>query len=385
MAAASQKPRVLHVLGSLGLGGIETWLMHMLRRQDAFEVTHELLLTQDEAGAYEEEARRLGIAIHKIPLGEGRLGWFRKFRTLLIEQGPFRCVHCHDEPAFTALALTIARSAGVPSRIAHSHSARSRGKDYPLARRAARLAAIPLVRSAATRCLGISEDALEEIAGPDRLRDERASILFYGFDFSRFRGAGERAAALRAKLALPPGARIVGNVARFFPVKNHRLLIDAFGRCREQVADAHLVLVGTGPLRGELEAQVAERRLQEWVHLAGTTDDVPAFMAMFDLFVLPSYSEGLGIVCVEAQAAGTRLLASDTIPSEAFVIEGAAETLPPDADEVRWGAAMARLLGMPDPRCEWAWLQQVEQGRFGIRRCIDALNAIYASEPGSGH
>jgi glycosyltransferase involved in cell wall biosynthesis len=376
----AQRPRVLHVLGSLGKGGIETWLMHMLRHRHRFEVQHELLLTGRQVGAYEAEALRLGIRIHKIPLRDGRLAWFAKFRKLLLEEGPFLTVHSHDEPAFSALVLAAAKSTGVSSRIAHSHSARSGGADYPLVRKVARLVAIRLIRRVATRCLGTSEDALVEVAGRDWRRSNKASILICGFDFSQFTKAQERASALRVRLGVPQSARIVGNVARFVPVKNHRLLIDAYEHCRDEVPEAHLVLVGAGPLRPELEARVRERGLGDVVHFVGTTDDVPSFMAMFDLFVLPSYSEGLGIVCVEAQAAGTPLLASDMVPSEAFVVREAVETLPPDADETVWGAAMARLLRVPNRSPPGQWLRQVEHGRFGIERCIAELNALYRAE-----
>ncbi|QAY78467.1 glycosyltransferase [Sphingosinicella sp. BN140058] len=376
------RPRVLHVLGSLHWGGIETWLMHIVRHQHRFDVRHELLLTETRTGAYEGEARRLGIPIHKIPLRNGRVAWFGKFSRFLREDGPFLAVHAHDDPPFTALLLTTAKRAGVPIRIAHSHSARSRGEDYPLSRRLLRLAAIPLAKAVATRLVGISEDALAEIAGAHWRSRDRASLLFYGFDFGRFRGAAERGTALRRRLALPPNARIVGNVARFSPVKNHDLLLRAFAICRGQCPDAHLVLVGAGPLQEALESLADTLGIRSSVLFAGTSDDVPAFMAMFDLFVLPSFSEGLGIVCIEAQAAGTRLLVSDTTPAEALVVPGASETLDPGAPAPIWGAAMARLVGMPPPEAApEAWLDELERGRFGLDRCIAELAALYLPHP----
>jgi glycosyltransferase involved in cell wall biosynthesis len=267
-------------------------------------------------------------------------------------------------------------------RIAHSHSARSRGEDYSWAARLFRLAAIPLIARVATRRIGISEDALIEIAGRRWRRAGNASILFYGFDFSRFAQAGARAAALRADLALPAEARIVGNVGRFFPVKNHRLLLHAFAICRHHCPEAQLVMVGAGPLRPELQATVSSLALSDAVHFAGTSDDVPAFMALFDLFVLPSFSEGLGIVCVEAQAAGTPLLVSNTIPAEALVVDGAAETLDPGAEARDWGSAMARLLKRPAPTAPPGdWLHQVARGRFGLDRCLAELGALYRVKP----
>ena len=102
---------------------------------------------------------------------------------------------------------------------------------------------------------------------------------------------------------------------------------------------------------------------------------------LFDLFALPSFSEGLGIVVVEAQAAGTRALVSETTPAEAAVVPGAVEVLPLSAGAEAWGEAMARLLKLPRPDAA-DWLDKVEASRFGIRRCIDELDSIYRSELG---
>lgn len=373
------RPRVLHALGSLALGGIETWLMHMLRHQQEFSVRHELLLTRNHVGPYEAEARALGIPIHRLPLSDGKLGWFGRFRRLLADKGPFAAIHSHAAPHLAAPLLEVARRSGVPVRIAHSHSARSRGDEYPLRYRLARRIAVPWLRHTATRRIGITDLAIEEIAGKDWREDPDSSVLIYGFDFDSYRDSGYRALALRRELGIPRQAPVVGSIARFMPVKNHKLLVEAFAICASQVPGSRLVLVGEGPLRQSVEQQVRDLGLAERVLFPGTTEDVPDYMAMFDLFALPSFSEGLGIVVVEAQAAGTRALVSETTPAEASVVAGAVEVLPLAAGAKGWGEAMARLLGMA-PQGAAGWLDRVERSRFGIRRCIDELDSIYRSE-----
>lgn len=374
-----ERPRVLHVVGSLTLGGIETWLMHMLRNQDRFDVRHEVLVTKEEPGAYEPEARTMGIPIHTLPLRGNKTRWFSGFKALLRDEGPFAAVHSHGTPHFTAPVLAAAQAANVPIRIAHSHSARSQGSDYPLKYRLARRVAMLWLRRIATRRIGITEPAVAEIAGRNWRQDPLASVLIYGFDFGRNIGAGERAGALRRKVGIAEGALVVGSVARLDPVKNHAFLLKAFAVCAEKLPHARLVLVGTGPLKARISAQAEALGLADQILFAGTTGDVPAYMAMFDLFALPSFSEGLGIVCVEAQAAGTRCLVSETTPAEASVVPGGVEFLSLAAGAARWGEAMERLLKLPSPDSA-DWLQQVEQSKFGIRRCIDELNGIYLSE-----
>ena len=115
----------------------------------------------------------------------------------------------------------------------------------------------------------------------------------------------------------------------------------------------------------------------------GTSADVPAFMAMFDLFVLPSFNEGLGIVCLEAQAAGTRALVSDVVPEEVRIVPGAVESLPLDAGAQAWGDAIVAMTGLPRADAE-DWRAQVEASRFGIGRCVRELNHIYLEAMDAG-
>lgn len=374
----AQKPRVLHVVGSLALGGIETWLMHMLRHQDQFEVEHELLLLKENAGPYEAEVRDLGIPINRITIENSKLEWPWLFTSFLRKEGPFLAVHAHCTPHFNAVALMAARIAGVPLRIAHSHEARTRGQDCPTKQRIGTALAKPILRYAATRRIGISEAAIEEIAGTRWTEQRGTMILHYGFDFDAYRGAAERAQKLRARFGIPPTGKVVGTVARFDLVKNHKFLVDAFAHCHASKPTTHLVLVGEGALKTQVERQVAELGLQECVHFAGATQDIAAFMAMFDLFVLPSHSEGLGIVCVEAQAAGTPSIVSTGFPPEVVIIPEGVDLEPISSGPDDWGDKICLALEQAKPDAS-AWLERVEASRFGLQRCVSELDMIYAA------
>lgn len=382
-ASPTAKPRVLHILASLSLGGVETWLMHMLRHHHSFSVDHEILLTRADTGEYEEEARRLGIKIYKLPIGTGKLAWLRSFRNFLRANGPFAAVHSHVY-LFSAPLLGAAKKAKVPVRIGHCHAARSRGSDHQTIRHKLRRGiAIRWLKRVATRKIGISEAAIEEIAGREWSSGATNTVLLYGFDFSRFHGVVDRAKALRDKLGISADAPVVGHVGRFEPVKNHAFLIDAFAAALAAVPDAQLVLVGDGPARKEVLTKVQALKIADRVHFPGTTDDVAAYMRMFDLFVLPSFSEGLGIVVVEAQAAGTQVIVSDAVASEVGIIEHAVEFLPLSAGADMWGRSIAKKV-QSRPSHSDDWLEEVERSSFGIERCIRDLDALYRAEIARG-
>jgi glycosyltransferase involved in cell wall biosynthesis len=372
---------VLHVLKSLPLGGIETWLMHVFRHDSDSIVQHELLLMVEEPAAYEAEARAIGVKIHKLPHKGSWARWFADLRRFLKQAGPFDAVHSHPSRVGGAILATAAL-AGVPSRISHQHDARSAGPDFRSVReRLLRRGTMLVTALAATRRIGITQAAIEDIAGKGWRQKPDCSVLLYGFDYSSFRGAAERAAELRARLELAPGAQIIGHVGRFAPVKNHAFLLKIIAKMAEADPTVRLVMVGQGALESEVRRLAEELGIGDLVRFAGGTTDIAPFMALFDLFLFPSFSEGLGIVCVEAQAAGTRVLASDTVPREAAVVPGAVEFLPLDLDEAVWAERAARLLELPKPDPD-EWLKRVEQSPFGLQRCIADLHDIYREQLG---
>ena len=381
----ARDPIVMHVFGALTIGGIETWLLHVLRNSSNSRVRHELLLFKDDVGPYEAEVRGMGIPIHRLVFRRNPFRWFVEAFKFFRRRGRISVVHSHGPVHFAPIVLGAAKLAGVPSRIAHSHEAghiRSDRRNFRhWLRRTLGVAATRLV---ATRRLGISEPAIEHIAGRNWRRDPHSSVLFYGFDYSRNHGAPERARDLRGTLGIGMSSTVIGHVGRFDAVKNHAFLARSFAEFLKSAPDSVLVMVGAGTTRGEVEALCRDLQISDRVRFPGTTDDVPAYMAMFDLFVLPSFSEGLGIVCLEAQAAGTRSIISTGVARDVVVIPQAVSVLPIESGPGGWAKEMQRLTEQEKPDRE-QWRQAIEASAFGIRRCVCDLDAIYEAEIGRPH
>ncbi len=371
-----KRPRILHVLKWLPRGGIETWLVHVFRVSANGPFRHEIVLMQEEIGPYEAAVRSAGVIIHTLPMAN-KAAWFLDLYRFLKREGPFEVVHAHVDPIVSGPALVAAAAAGVPVRIIHNHSARSEGVDSRTWRRRVRRSVGRAVSMrASTHALGISEMAMADLAGKDWDRRDDCRILLYGFDYSGFRGAADRAKRLRTELDIPQDALVVGHVGRFDPVKNHEFLLECFARWHESQPDGMLVLIGRGPLEEACRQHAARLGIADHVRFAGGTDDIPAFMAMFDIFVLTSFSEGLGIVLLEAQAGGCPVLMPDNMPHEVVVVGEGVAQLPLNAGIDRWAAAMTDILSgsKPDPD---EWLQKVENSAFGMSRCVAELESFY--------
>jgi glycosyltransferase involved in cell wall biosynthesis len=193
-----------------------------------------------------------------------------------------------------------------------------------------------------------------------------------GLDLSPFAQAYDRVET-RRQLQIPEHAWVVGHVGRMDDVKNHRLIIDTFAKTLPQAENAYLLLVGDGPLRGDIEYRAHELGVIDRVKFAGNRNDVPRILcAAVDAFVFPSKLEGLGIALIEAQAAGLPCLVSDVVPREADVVPELVTRL---SLSEPWAPTLLRTRN--DPRRQKQSLAQVLRSDFSIQQGIAALQCTY--------
>jgi len=312
-----QRPlRILHVVGRMQRGGVETWLMHVLRGIDRERFQMDFLVETTEPGAYDADARALGSNV--IPCLDSHNPWRyrRHFAQVLREHGPYEVIHSHEH-FFSGHLLRLAHAANVPIRIAHSHNDTS-GQEAQagLPRKAYVSLMKRWIARYATGGIAVSRNAAVDLFGTDWQRRPQHWLLPCGIDLTPFTSPIDQR-AIRAEFGVPADAFVIGHVGRFVEQKNHSFLIDIFAAVAKRQPNARLLLVGEGPLRPEIEARVARAGLTAQVIFAGGRNDVPRLMrGTMDLFLLPSLYEGLPVVGIEAQAAALPFILSDTITRE---------------------------------------------------------------------
>ncbi|MCZ8133020.1 MAG: glycosyltransferase family 4 protein [Steroidobacteraceae bacterium] len=190
----------------------------------------------------------------------------------------------------------------------------------------------------------------------------------------------ERAAAVAAHPGLDSGVvPVVGFVGRLAAGKGVDTLLDAVARLRGDGQCVRTILVGEGPRRAALEARVRELALVDDVEFAGYVKDAQSAMQGFDVLVLPSHSEGMPMVVLEALAVGVPVVASDVGGCRDALDAGRLGVLmaPGSVDDCADG--IRRALGDETLRAEVrrsapAWVQ----ARFGVERMADLYEAAYA-------
>lgn len=371
--------RILHVVGGMNRAGVETWLMHILRHINRDRFQMDFLVHTDKPCVYGDEIRALGSKI--IPCLSPSNPWLyaRNFKQILRKHGPYDVVHSHIHH-FSGYVLWLAKQAGVPVRIAHSHIDSSPLEAKAGWRRRLYLAGMKtLINRNATLGLGCSHIANLDLFGHDREADFHSHILYYGIDLTPFQESIDTA-KVRTELDIPADAFVVGHVGRFQEQKNHRFLLEIFAEVAKREPQSYLLLVGEGPLRSSIEQQAFQMGLRNRIIFAGSRPDVYKLMlGAMDVFLFPSLCEGLGLVLIEAQAAGLPCLISDVIPEEADVVHPLIQRLSLLRPANVWSdaglAAQSKKLAIP--QCEA--LDIIAQSDFDIQTSLNKLSDFYTA------
>lgn len=331
--------RVAQIVGKMNGGGVEAVVMNYYRHIDRSKVQFDFLVDSDSTLIPREEIESLGGRVFEIPPYQHVVEYQRELQRLFKQEG-WKIVHSNIN-ALSVFPLRAAKKAGVPVRIAHSHSTSGKGE---YAKNALKAVLKTQSNRYPTHRFACSKFAGEWLFG----KVAHFEVVYNAIDLDRFCFNAEARAQARADLGLVGNQFAIGHVGRFTAQKNHAFLIDVFAEVAKRRDDAVLLLVGTGEAGASVKALVDERGLTDRVKFLGQRSDVNRLYQAFDAFVLPSLYEGLCLVGVEAQVAGLPCLFSDAITREVDVT-GESCFLPIDHSKA-WIEALSCLV--PRKRAE---------------------------------
>ena len=191
-----------------------------------------------------------------------------------------------------------------------------------------------------------------------------------GVNLGNFRRELYNKSEIRRKLGIAEDALLVGHVGRFHEQKNHELIIRVMNGLLKKEPNAHLLLIGSGPLQNKIEREIRELGLENNITILQNRNDVPELMAAMDVFFFPSRWEGFGNVMIEAQNMGMPCVVSDKIHPNVIVNENV-KALPLEASMDKWVEAI-----LNGQRCV------VSEGidKYDIINSVKTLENIYRDE-----
>jgi glycosyltransferase involved in cell wall biosynthesis len=375
--SAQVRIRILHSVGHLLRGGIEMWLYQMVQKLDCNRFEHHVLVRTDKEESFTEDFRKAGIRVLPCLNYNNPLKYASNLRRVVAQNGPYDILHVHGTNPNGLYALLLAKALGISNRIVHSHNdvrplLRGRGIIY----KSYVGLTLQCLRSFSDRGFAASVLAAESMFGTSWKTDRRWELLYCGVNFEPFRQPADP--NLRKSLGIAENAFVVGHVGRFHEQKNHEFIVRIAEQAVKSNTRVHFLFIGDGDLRTGIAAELKRKGLAENVTFVLDTLSVPKFMlSAMDCFVFPSRYEGLGLVAVEAQAAGLRCFISDRVPPEAVVDASLVEILRLEDSPELWAHA---ILNSKKKRARGRQhLEQFYSSQFNLERCVASLASTYES------
>lgn len=374
---AGRRGRVCCLLERWESGGIEAFLYNVLTRIDLTQVQVDIAAASLGKSVFAEQFERLGIHFFELSGSQRNVAEnHRRFR-LLLQERQYDVLHLNAFQGLSLAYLRLARKAGVPVRIAHSHNTALRKSLARPLKLAAHTWAKRRYTRDATALWACSRDAAEFLFSAQSLKRDGFRFIPNGIDTARFRYDPAVRESVRTELGLN-GTLVIGNIGRLCYQKNQAFLLEVLSEALKRNPDVCLLLVGEGEDRPLLLQKARHLGVSEKVLFYGLSPNVEQLLWAMDVFAFPSRFEGLGIAAIEAQAAGLPVLCSECVPSETNAA-GLFRRLPLSAGAERWAK---RLLEMPGRFPGGA--DAVRDAGFDIAGVARQIETYYLGRDGHG-
>lgn len=314
---AENKPiRVAQIIGKWLGGGVESVVMNYYRNIDRNKIQFDFICDNDSTNIPYAEIESLGGKVILISPYQKVIKYHKELKRVL-KDGNYKIVHSHIN-TLSVFSLFAAKCAGVPVRIAHSHSTTNKKeKSKNLMKQLLR----QFSKVFATDYMCCSELAGRWLFGDKEYDKGNVYLLNNAIDLDKFKYDEVVRKEKRKELNIDDDTLVIGHVGRFVEQKNHRFLIDIFNEVHKQNENSILLLVGQGPLMEKIKEKVKSLGIEDCVKFLGQRNDINELYQVMDLFLFPSLYEGLGMVAVEAQVSGLPCVVATEIPEIAKVTE----------------------------------------------------------------
>jgi glycosyltransferase involved in cell wall biosynthesis len=307
---------ILHFVDTLERGGLERVVfdLSLAQRKAGHQVYICCLFTR---GALANEIEDAGIPVYCLHKKDGPdlravlglAGLIRRLKTDI--------VHSHNQvPIYYAAVARLLCFRSI-RLVATRHNM---GSNDPSDRREGRFKVSIKITD---RVAFVSQAALDRFVQVGAVPADKSDVVLNCIPLDRYHVADAQSSRrAKALIGLPTSSILVGAVGRLVPVKNHRGLVEAIAPLFDEMKSLHLIIIGTGPLHAALETQARALGVSDRVHLLGERSDVQDVLPAFDVFAMPSESEGHSIALLEAMASGLAVVATAVGGNPEIVTDG---------------------------------------------------------------
>lgn len=305
--------RILQIIGKVAGGGVESCILNYYENIDHERFHFDFIMEGNPLPYFTETVGKYGGNIYVVTPYRENIFRYMKDIYRVIRLGHYDIIHSNMN-TMAGFSLLSAKLAGAKIRILHNHATANKGEGI---KTVLKYILRPAAKIFATQYCACSEQAAEWMYGKNWRK--KCHIIYNAIDTNKFKYNPIIRKQLRKKLQVYPTQLVVGHVGRLEYAKNHEFLIDVFCELLQWTPNAILLLIGDGALRDQLQKKVNTLKIQKQVRFLGIQKNVNDWLQAMDLFLFPSWYEGLGLAAIEAQVAGLPVFMSEYVPREAKI------------------------------------------------------------------
>jgi len=321
-----KKTHIMHITYDMRIGGTEMVIKNIIDgskeysvdgtsgQQSALETTPiemSVLCVESPLGPFAEDLQKDGITFFELNRQPGfDLNLIKQIRRT-IKNNNVDIIHCHQ---YTPWVYGVIAAAFTETKVIFTEH----GRFYPDSSTWKRKLINPLLNLFTDRVTTISKATKQALIEFENIPEKSIEVLYNGI--APLQVDQEKVQAIRAELSIPNDHTILGTIARFDPIKNHTMMLKAFSKALKQQPNITLIMVGDGNERANIEACIASLNIANNVILTGYKPKPENYLALMDIYLLSSLSEGTSMTLLEAMSLSKPCVVTDAGGNPEIVI-----------------------------------------------------------------
>lgn len=341
----SEPIRVLQAFITNDKGGLTGYIAQNYQYMDKTKIEFDFLTYDTDKLDFEDEFINMGAKFYHIHRPSHPIDFYKSLKHIL-KQGNYKVIHFNLSYA-NFVPVILAKLAGAHNIIIHSHSTDIDDQRIFIRKikTGVHLLGKRIFLFVGDSFWACSADAAKWMFPQKVLKEDKWFLAHNAIDVKKYVYNPDKRNLLRKDIGIAPDTFVIGHIGRFTYQKNHEFLLEVFRAVKKEKKDCKLMLIGDGPETQHIKGLVEMFGINGDVLFLGRRTDVPDLLQAMDCFVLPSRFEGLGVVGIEAQAAGIPCVFSDNVPKE-INITNLVTFLSLDTGSIKWSEEILKKIGL---------------------------------------
>jgi glycosyltransferase involved in cell wall biosynthesis len=330
-----KKTNIMHITFDMRIGGTEMVIKNIIDGSDTTLFTMAILCIESPLGPFAEDLKKDNIRFFESNRQPGfDIKLIKKIRCI-IKHNSIDIIHCHQ---YTPWVYGVIAAALTKTKVIFTEH----GRFHPDSCTWKRKLVNPILNLFTDQVTAISKATKQALVEFENISESSIDVVYNGI--APLAVVQSNVDKLRAELSIPDSHKILGTIARFDPIKNHIMMLKAFEMVIEQHPNTTLIIVGDGQERKNIEACIKQLNIAKNVILTGYQTKPHNYLALMDIYLLSSFSEGTSMTLLEAMSLGKPCVVTDAGGNPEIVIDGENGYVTPNDNAQKFSEAITNIL-----------------------------------------